>query len=59
MLTWLKRFVRTHLGFAARQPKNDVNQNHDDDDVIRDITRRYISGLKKRDTIKRMGIVRK
>lgn len=59
LLIWFKKFVRIHLNFAVEQPNYDVNQTHDEDDVIRDIPRRYILGLKKRDIIKRTDIVKK
>ena len=59
MLIWLKKCVQTLLSFAAQQPYSDVHQSYNEDDVIRDIPRRYISGLKKRDTIKRTDIVKK
>ena len=48
-----KKLVQTRMYFAAQQPNHDINQTHDEDDKIRDIPRRYIAGLKKRDNLKR------
>jgi len=59
LLVWFKKFIHTRLSFAVQQPNHDAYQTHNKDDVIRDIPRRYISGLKKRDTLKRTDIVKK
>jgi hypothetical protein len=47
------------MSFNTQEINHNDNQTHYEDDLIRDIPRRYISGLKKRDARKSMSVIKK